>query len=87
MIKIMQAKTIEDLVFIINQGVVVYFPDRKVYEETRPHWWSRKTEVEVLEYTPEPIFCSMEAAIMQVGGLDEADCSDSDAPKENPAES
>ena len=33
--KRMQAKTIEDLVFIINQGVVVYFPDRKVYEETR----------------------------------------------------
>jgi len=31
----MQAKTIEDLVFIINQGVVVYFPDRKVCEETR----------------------------------------------------
>jgi len=45
----------------------------------KPHWWSRKTVEETLEYTPEPIFCSMEAAIMQVGGLDEADAPEGDS--------
>ncbi len=69
----MQDITIEDLVNMIQQGVTVYFHSRRVIVDD-PKKRGRKTEVQELEYTPEPIYCDLKDAIAQLAEPEEPDC-------------